>query len=369
MPPKPTIAERAVLASGAGPAPVLDFVGAMALQAFFLAMRLGLVDLLADRPGAKASELAVRLDVDERGVELLLASLGAAGYVRERRGRWALTRMAAKWAPRLASGRPFYEHLAVEDWDAVERRVRGEGGGGVLHRSGEEEAEAQAGMLANARLAADELGWRVRLQRGARRLLDVGGGHGLYSVRFCHRHARLTATVVDRPEVLELTRRVAAEEGLGARIEARAADFWVDDLGAGYDVALVFNVLNAYDDESKVELLQRVASALSPGGMLVVVDGMRGHARRGLARAIVELTTLRMFDPDAPATYRREDLLGWLRRAGFAPRKTGALRSVPWVGFTTAVRSRRVNRGESRRDGNDQNRRNRGVVGVGDPRP
>jgi SAM-dependent methyltransferase len=335
-----------MIAANAGPAPVIDYVGAMGLQAFFVGLRVGLFDQLAAGPCAPA-ELAELLGTDERGTELLLAALESCGYVSRRGGDYRLTRMAAKWSPRLGGGVEFYERMATAEWDDVTRRLRGQvvappdGDGGLARHDEEDDADIQRGMLANARLIADELSWRVRLPRSAGRLIDVGGGHGLYSVRFCQRRPRLLATIVDRGAALEVARAVAADEGVSDRITLQNADFWADDLGQGYDVALAFNLLNAYDDDRKVELLRRIREALARGGVLVVADGMRGQARRGLARAIVELGTLRLFEPGRPATYRPDELAACLRRAGFRARRTGALRSMPWMGFTTAVRDDR----------------------------
>ena len=327
----------------------------MALQAFFLGLRVGLFDDLAARPSG-AAEIAARLGTDERGTEVLLAALESCGYVAQRGRAYRLTPMAAKWIPRLESGREFYERMAAtEEWGNLASRLQ-DGApplaatdSGLARRDGEDDVEIQRGMLANARLTADELSWRVRMPRSARRLLDVGGGHGLYSARFCQRRPRLSATIVDRAAALQLARKVVADEGVSDRIILQTGDFWADDLGCDFDVALAFNLLNAYDDERKVRLLQRIRSALTRDGMLVVADGMRGQTCRGLARAIVELGTLRLFDPGQPTTYRADELAACLRRAGFRPRRSGALRSLPWMQFTTAARDDRRSRMPARR--------------------
>ena len=46
--------------------------------------------------------------------------------------------------------------------------------------------------------------------RGARPLLDVGGGSGAFSIAFCERHPELQATLVDFPQVLDIARDATA---------------------------------------------------------------------------------------------------------------------------------------------------------------
>jgi SAM-dependent methyltransferase len=71
----------------------------------------------------------------------------------------------------------------------------------------------------------------------------------------------------------------------------RAGSFLEDDLGAGYDVVLLFNIMHGLSDEEAAPLLQRLAAALEPGGVLVVGDQfgdslMPGRASRTLLRLL-----------------------------------------------------------------------------------
>jgi hypothetical protein len=42
---------------------------------------------------------------------------------------------------------------------------------------------------------------------------------------------------------------------MGDRVAVQEGDFWGDDLGAGYDVALLFTIIHAYLPEKNVKLL------------------------------------------------------------------------------------------------------------------
>jgi hypothetical protein len=197
----------------------------------------------------------------------------------------------------------------------------------------------QEGMIATARMVADEIVSRVRLPRDTRRLLDVGGGHGLYSVRFCRRQPGLSATVFDVPPALDVARDVVTAEGMQGRVVLQAGDFWVDELGAGYDVALVFNVLHAFLPEKNIELLRKVCGAVSAGGRIVIMEQLVGGATTGLANAVARLQALNYFNDLGAQTYTFEDVAGWLATAGFAAARRLSLRKTPGFSLVLATKN------------------------------
>jgi len=79
-------------------------------------------------------------------------------------------------------------------------------------------------------------------------------------------------------------------------------------------------------------------SALAPGGQLVVLDQMRRSAGGGTARAVVELTNLRLFDPAHGGTYALPELRGWLADLGLCKIRNHRLFSVPWAALVVAQR-------------------------------
>jgi SAM-dependent methyltransferase len=101
-------------------------------------------------------------------------------------------------------------------------------------------------------------------------LLDVGGGHGGYSMALARRYPRLTATVFELPAAAEVAREIIAAGGLSDRVKVQTGDFQQEELGEGYDVLLVFGVLVSETDEGKRALLRKAYAALVPGGILVI---------------------------------------------------------------------------------------------------
>jgi ubiquinone/menaquinone biosynthesis C-methylase UbiE len=54
---------------------------------------------------------------------------------------------------------------------------------------------------------------------GARRLLDVGGGSGAFSITFCRRFPELRATILDFPSVQTAAAAFVRAAGLSERID------------------------------------------------------------------------------------------------------------------------------------------------------
>ena len=331
MPVIPNFIERmALFRLNLAPAVMLDFLGALAFRTVASAWRLGVFEALSAGP-LTATELARRIRADERGTVALLDALETLGYVKNRHGLYAATAMVAKWLPLLGDGIGFCEML-VERFQDLDESVRR--GGPVidarewLDRRPDGWREFQAGMVALARMTADEIVGKVKLPADARSLLDVGGGHGLYSMKFCRRNPQLSATVFDLPEGLEVTQATIAAEGMGGRVSVQAGDFWIDDFGSGYDVALLFNIIHANLPAKNVELLQKVAGTLGSGGLVVILDQLAGEARGGTSRAFAALMGLNLFNLTGGQAYEFREIAGWLVETGFAsPRRIGLLKS------------------------------------------
>ena len=175
------------------------------------------------------------------------------------------------------------------------------------------------------------------------RVLDVGGGSGMFAVPL----ARLghDVTVVDpSADALATLRRRADVAGVGNRVRGVQGD---GDLlhevltnggggSTGYDLALCHSVLEVVDDPAVT--LTEIAAALRPGGQVSVATANRAGAV--LARALgghpVEaLGLFRHADP-APGRGRPErrrfspaDLLALVEGAG--------LRPGPWRGISVVA--------------------------------
>ncbi len=73
---------------------------------------------------------------------------------------------------------------------------------------------------------------------GCRRMIDLGGGHGLYAMALAIRNPDLIATVFDLPQVVPLTCETISRYGMEKQVTAVGGDFFTDSIGFGFDIVL-----------------------------------------------------------------------------------------------------------------------------------
>ena len=327
MPIQPNFIERLVLLTfNQGPGLMLDFLGAQAYRVLGVAVRLNIFEALSGGP-LTAAETARQVKASERGTSLLLEALESLGYVRQKEGRYTNTPMTVKWLLRrsptsLAGGIPFFDSMVFDRWEHLDESIRR----GKPALSGSEWLEQhpdgyriyEEGMIAIARMAADEVVAKVKLPVTARRLLDVGGGHGMYSIRFCRRYPGLSAVVFDLPPAVAVARETITSEGMDGRVMAQAGDVWVDDFGVGYDVVLLFNLIHVFSPSKNMELLHKIAGALKQGGMVVIMEQIAGKVSGSTTTALARLQALNFFNDMEAQTYAYGEIASWLTQVGFS---------------------------------------------------
>jgi precorrin-6B methylase 2 len=282
-------------------------------------------------------DLRSALDLAERPAAVLLTALRALGLlVRDADGRLDLSELARE---HLVPGGPFdisgYIGLAADSPGVREmverlrtnRPAAGEPerpGAAFIYREGiesamEDEAAARRLTLAlagRARIVAPLLAQRLPLD-GARQLLDVGGGTGIYSIAWLRQHPRLRAVVWDRPEVLKVAGEMAATYGVADRLACVPGDMFRDPAPAGCDVLLLSNVLHDWDVPGCRALLRRCADALPPGGRLLIHDVFLNDALDGPLP--VALYSAALFSLTEGRAYSAAEYRTWLTEAGLTP--------------------------------------------------
>ena len=107
---------------------------------------------------------------------------------------------------------------------------------------------------------------------GARRLLDVGGGSGSYTLAFLEASPEMRATIFDLPPVIEMARERVDAAGMLERITLAPGDYRKDPLPGGHDLAFVSAIIHQNSPAENVMMFRKIFAALSPGGRIVVRD-------------------------------------------------------------------------------------------------
>ena len=248
-------------------------------QMLMALVELRVLHLLADGP-ATAESLARRVDVPVERMAILLQAGAAMRLLRRKGAHFALARRGAAFlaVPGLAEMVRHHDVLYRDLSDPV-AFIKGQtdpelarfwpyvfGASGpmdpdVTARYSHLMAESQR-MVADAALAQLSL-------KGVRRLLDVGGGTGMFLRAVRARYPDLPLSLFDLPDVV-------AQAALPADVARHGGSFRTDPLPEGADAISLVRVLYDHSDDTVRALLAKAHDALPSGGRLLVIEPMSG---------------------------------------------------------------------------------------------
>lgn len=331
--------EKLLLATGFYPSPLLyGFWGMSSSRVLMAGVELGVFDALATSP-LTAEELAERIGCDLIGTEALANALNGFGYLKRRRGRYSNARVVRRWLladSRFALDKAFglYRVLWTELTDIEDRLRSTDRRDFHAQRDARFWADYENGLAQFAKLAAPEIVRKVKLDGEPKRLLDVGGGHGTYTMRFCKTYPSLHAEIIDLPGAAAIGRGFVAEEGLADRITYREADLTAEEWGTGYDVILLFNVVHVFEPAQNEALFAKAKAALRPGGTFVVLDSAH-KGGTGNIDTTGGANELLFYVINNTRAYPEAAVGEWMRAAGFRDVRVNHLLVVPQAALTT----------------------------------
>jgi len=281
-----------------------------------------------------------KLGLADRAASVLIVAVRAMGLiVPDGLGRLDLSPSARE---HLVPGGPFYmgDYLGLGAQNPgvldIVQRLRtnrpafdkspdsSAGGTAFIYRPGTESAmdhEASARRLTlalagRAKNVAPLLARNYPLPQ-ASRLLDAGGGTGIYSLALLAANPRLRALVWDRAEVLKVAREFAEQAGLAGRVGLVPGDMFADPLPAGCDVVLLSNILHDWDVPECRKLIGRCAVALPSGGRLLIHDVFLNDAMDGPLP--IALYSANLFAITEGRAYSAAEYRAFVSEAGLVP--------------------------------------------------
>ncbi len=305
-------------------------------RAVLSGQEVGIFAALGEGP-ANAVELAARIGCSERGTELLANALVGLGLLEKLEGRFTNGAFARE---HLAPGKPEYlggyleHHVAIwERWHRLTEAVR-TGTLEAAERPGGFVRALVMAMHTSSQIHAESVVDRVDLA-DVRRIIDIGGGSGDYAYAFLRRIPEATAVVFDLPAALPITLEYAGLVGMTERVKTQAGDYYRDELGEGFDLAIVSNILHSLDWAGCVMVLGKACRCLNPGGRVVVHDFVL--TEEGTRPEWASLFSLNMLTAGSPGrSYTHLEIARMLEEAGF-----GGVEYVPMEGDSDILIGRR----------------------------
>ena len=316
----PTATTTQPLATEASPATIMQLAsGFMAAKHLFAANELGLFGALADTP-ATLDALAARTGLTRRAARISADAMVALGLLEVQDGTYRNGEAAARFlaGPGPDDLRPFlrfWDKISYPAWTRLAEALASGPPREIFELDDELQQVASAGI--EAILAGPATALPQVVDFGPhKRLLDIGGGTGSWSIAIAQRHQHISGAVLELPTAVELARSRVADAGLGQRITVITGDAMAGELPAGYDVFLLANLIHYWSAEQNQELLRRVRKAAQPGSALLLADFWTnpGHTEPLQAALMAGefATHIRTGD-----VYSVEEVRGWLDHTGW----------------------------------------------------
>jgi ubiquinone/menaquinone biosynthesis C-methylase UbiE len=215
-----------------------------------------------------AKTISKKIDADLRATEILLDALTGVGLLRKQRDQYINARIASK---SLVSASPYYQGDILrhtdnlwKNWSGLDEVMKT---GKPYHKAHNHEAFI-LGMHNLASLKTKDVIKMIGL-KGVETALDIGGGPGTYSIEMAKNGVNVT--LFDSPETIKIARKVIEKERIKS-INFISGDFMSDDIGEGYDLIFVSQILHAYSEKDNLQLLRKCKKALRDGGRIVIQE-------------------------------------------------------------------------------------------------
>ena len=322
-------------ASGAAPdaispEPIIRLAtGFMAAKHLFAASELGLFEALADSP-TTIDGLAARTGLTRRAARISADAMVALGLL-ERDGdtyRNSDTAAAFLAGQKPADLRPLlrlWDTISYPAWSGLATALAKGPSQEIFALNDEQQAVASAGIEAILAGPAAALPKAFDFSRH-RRLLDVGGGTGSWSIAVACAYPHLEATVFELPTVADIARQRIAGAGLASRMGVVVGDARTGVLPSGYDVLLLANLIHYWSPEENRELLEHVRRAANVGAHLLLADFWTDptHTQPVQAALMAGEFAVHLCNGDV---YSVDEVRGWLAETGWR-----FVRHTPLVG-------------------------------------
>ena len=149
-----------------------------------------------------------------------------------------------------------------------------------------------------------------------KKIMDLGGGSGAYSIVAVQRNPGLTAVVFDLPPVVEVTREFIAKHGVTEQVSTQGGDFTKDDFPEGCDVAIMASNLPQYSREIIQSVVSKAFRSLEPGGEMHLIGEMLDDDRAGPVDAAI-WGLYEVFANSTGMAHTRTECVSYFERAGF----------------------------------------------------
>ena len=258
--------------------------GYWATQIIYVAARLGIADLLDDRPRA-IGMLAKSTGTHEPSLHRLMRALTGLGVFKQaENGEYQNTALGsclvtgspgALRARAILSGEEWYQGWGrlletVQTGQTAFNRVFGQPFFEYLNANAEAAAVFNEAMASTTEAAARAVSASYDFS-WANVLVDVGGGTGAFLGTILEANPQARGILFDRQDVATAAGALLAGSGVADRFEVEAGNFF-EAVPSGGDVYILSWVIHDWDDERSITILKNCRGAVARDGRVLVIE-------------------------------------------------------------------------------------------------
>ena len=266
-----------------------------------------------------AADLAKKLKLNLRALVTLLNALVQVGYLKKKGNVYSAEPSFKTYL------NPDGDHFIgdslkhdldiLKNWSELAQVVKT---GKPVRREKRTEAEQENFILAmanNTELNINDFFNSIDLSK-CKKVLDVGGGPGTFSIFAVNRYPELTAYNYDLPETITIASKYLKPFLQKERVKLIKGDYFKDSLGNDYDFVLVSNIIHSMSEKDIIMLFRKAFSAVGSKGKLIVKDFFIKDNRIEPQRAVLFAVNMLVNTKDGN-TYTVKEVTSWLKKAGF----------------------------------------------------
>jgi ubiquinone/menaquinone biosynthesis C-methylase UbiE len=298
----------------------------MRSQILFSALDLDIFSLISDGKNTLETLLSA-LDVDERGLRILLNGLVGIGFLTKLpNDEYGLPtdveNFLVKASPAYMGGMVHHCKRLYENWSMLSDAVRAGQPVGGAHSLAQLEtffAELVKGLYVSNYPTAQRLASLLGIgqERQGLEILDVAGGSAVWSIAMLEKDSQSRATVLDLPTVVYVAETYVEHHHLAERFTYLPGDLEEMTLPTTqYDVVILANICHALGPIATKKAIQKLSKTLKPDGQLVIVDFVPDDARSKAGWALTFGVNMLITTPEGDV-FTHADYERWLQEAGF----------------------------------------------------
>jgi SAM-dependent methyltransferase len=288
-------------------------------------------------------DIAETCKLNERALQSLLGVLASMSLVKQKNQFFYLTSQSKKWllkeSPDSLYWLLMFDNRVCIKWMDYVGEFLQTGKGLQYHDTfnNEEWFYYQKAMEAAASATSKEAVKRIPVPPGAKKMLDIGGSHGSYSVALCKKYTGLSSIILDLPAAVEQAKPILAKQNMGNLVVHKAGNVLHEDLGTEhYDCIIMASVAHHFTYEENLLVAQKAHEALKQGGYFTIIEILRRDMIEYNGDMLSSIGDFFFALSSTSGTWSLNEIKQWQKQAGFTDYKKASFLTIPGYAAITA---------------------------------